>query len=224
MSYPRVQQILEADATFADRVSAKTVEVPGRNGAKVMVSNLAASVHNVLKQAGCNMQSVPRVTILATAARMGTEPVPFVAPAAVTQAMPATPKPVRKKVAEKPAAKPAAPPPKPTPPPPKPQPKPQQSTTKPVVVTTARPGTKVQAEPPVDAGIIHRYQCAVASAQLLAALHQLFEKDDFPGHESRRKKLDDLINEVEQASSQHVIISVKAIIRAKGSIQTKPAH
>lgn len=205
MSYQRIQQVLEADATFAARVANKDTEVHLRNGETTKFSGLVVNVYSTLKAAGCNMQSVPKITVLATAARLqsgGTVPTP--APSAPAAAP--APKAVRKKDGVR-------------------QEKPQQSTSKPVVVTTARPGAPrpVAVEKPIDTEVIHRYQCAVASAQLLAALHQLFEKDDFPGHEARQKKLDDLINEVEQSSSQHVNLSVKAIIRAQASIQTKPS-
>jgi hypothetical protein len=193
MSYPRIQQVLEADSMFVSQVANKDTTVTMRSGEKVQLPSLVVRTYDALKAAGCNMQSVARTTILAAAARLSSgEPLPYVAPAPPKAAPKAA-----KKAAEPPRA--------------------QQSTTKPVVVTTTRAGAPrpIVVEKHFDTDVIHRYQCAVASAQLLAALHQLFEKDDFPGHELRKKKLDDLITEVEQASSQHVNLSVKAIIRAQ---------
>ena len=186
---------------FASQVANKDTEVQMRSGEKALLPALVVNVYNALKAAGRSMQSVPKNTILATAARLSNgEPVPTAAPAPA--AAPMAQKVARKKVAELPEAV-----------------KPPKSTTKPVVVTTARAGVPrpVVVEKPIDSEVIHRYQCAVAGAQLLAALHQLFEKDDFPGHELRKKKLDDLISEVEQSSSQHVNLSVKSIIRVKTS-------
>lgn len=195
---------------FASQVASKDTEVLMRSGDKVMMPCLVVNVYSALKAAGCNMQSVPRTTILATAARLSNgEPVPTAAPAPAAA-------PVAPKIARKKAAAPVETP---------ESPKPQKSTTKPVVVTTARAGAPrpLVVEKPIDSEVIHRYQCAVAGAQLLAALHQLFEKDDFPGHETRKKKLDDLISEVEQSSSQHVNLSVKAIIRAQTSTTKQTA-
>lgn len=184
---------------FADQVIAKDTEVQLRNGEKANHPALVVNVHNALKTAGANMQSASKTTILAIAASITSgRPMPVATPVPAP-----APRLRRKPEPEKPA-----------------EPlKPLQSTSKPVVVSIARAGAPrpIVPERQVDADVIHRYQCAVASAQLLAALHQLFEKDDFPGHEQRKKKLDDLINDVEQASSTHVNLSVKAIIRAKTS-------
>jgi len=199
MSYPRIQQVLAAENMFAAQLANKDTEVTTRSGEKVMWPALVVNVYTTMKAAGCNMQSVPRMTVLAAAARLASgEPVPVVVPEPVPEPAP--------KAAQKAAqAKPVAP-------------KPLQSTTKPVVVTTTRPGEKPKiVEPVVDSETIQRYQCAVAGAQLLAALHQLFEKDDGPGHELRKKKLDDLIDDVERASSASVNYSVKAIIRDKNA-------
>lgn len=203
MSYLRIQKVLEADSVFTSQVANKDTEVAVRNGEKVMLPSLVVNVFSILKANGCNMQSVSRTAILAAATRLADgEPVPVAPPAPIIEQ---APKPARKK-----AATPVVKPPESV--------KTQKSTTKPVVVTTARAGAPrpIALEKPIDTEVIHCYQCAVASAQLLAALHQLFEKDTFPGHELRKKKLDDLINEVEQSSSQHVNLSVKAIIRAQG--------
>ena len=201
MSYPRIQQVLGADSVFADRTTTNDTEITLRCGEKELRPALVVNVFNALKAAGCNMQSVAKTTILATAARLSNgEPVPTAAPAPAAAVAPA--KVARKKEAESPTA-----------------PAQLKSTSRPVVVTTARAGAPrpIVPERPIDQDVVHRYQCAVAGAQLLAALHQLFEKDDFPGHETRRKKLDDLISEVEQSSSLHVNLSVKAIIRAQTS-------
>jgi len=188
---------------FASQVAVKDKEVQMRNGEKVMLPTIVVNVYNSLKAAGCNLQSAPRPMILAAAARLSNgEPVPAMAPAPAPA--PAAPKAVKKKEAAAPDTT---------------TPRPQQSTTKPVVVTTARAGAPrpIAIEKPLDTDVVQRYQCAVAGAQLLAALHQLFEKDNFPGHELRRKKLDDLIDEVEKSSALHVNLSVKAIICAQTS-------
>jgi len=200
MSYPRIQQVLEADSMFAPQVTTKDTHVAMRSGEKVLLPSLVVGVYAALKAAGCNMQSVPKTSILATAARL-TNGQPVLPTITVPMSLP-DPKVARKKVQKSENSK------------------PQQSTSKPVMVGTVRAGAPRPApvEKPIDADIIRRYQCAVASAQLLAALHQLLEKDDFPGHEVRKKKLDDLITEVEQSSSTHVNLSVKAIIRAQASI------
>ncbi|MGV0949157.1 MAG: hypothetical protein ACOYB3_00695 [Azonexus sp.] len=192
---------------FASQVAVKDKEVQMRNGEKVMLPTIVVNVYNSLKAAGCNLQSAPRPMILGAAARLSNgEPVPAMAPAPAPA--PAAPKAVKKKEAAAPETTPT---------------RPQQSTTKPVVVTTARAGAPrpIVIEKPLDTDVVQRYQCAVAGAQLLAALHQLFEKDNFPGHEVRRKKLDDLIDEVEKSSALHVNLSVKAIICAQTSTSAK---
>lgn len=199
MSYQRIHQVLQADSMFAGQVTVKDTEVVMRNE-KVLYPALVVNVYNALKTANCNLQAASKTTILAAAASLvAGRPLPVVAtpPATQTRVKKASP------------AKPAAPP------------KPLQSTSKPVVVTTARAGAPRPPMPerPLDADVVHRYQCAVASAQLLAAVHQLFERDDYPGHESRKKKLDELISEVEQIASSHVNLSVKQIIRAQ-AVQT----
>lgn len=190
---------------FAPRVQVKDTEVLLRNNEKTHVSSLAADVFQVLKGAGCNMQAVPKMTVLAAAARLSNGlPVPQPAapvPPTTEDAPPAGPK----KVTE--PSPPAAP-------------RTPRSTTKPVVVTTTRTSNVLRpTEVPVSVEVIHQYQCMIASAQLLAALHQLFERDTFPGHEQRKHKLEDLINDVESMSSQHVNLSVKAIIRNKATSQ-----
>lgn len=205
MSYQRIQQVLEADATFAATVANKDTQVHLRSGEVTKFSAIVVNVYNTLKAAGCNMQSVPKITVLATAASLsngGQVPTPAPVPPSAAPV-----KIVRKKEADKPPTIP-------------------KSTTKPVVVTTARPGAPrpITVEKTVDTETIHTYQCAVAGAQLLAALHQLFEKDNYPGHEVRKKKLDDLIDEVEKASSNHVNLSVKAILRAQAAIQARPSN
>lgn len=151
------------------------------------------------------MQSVAKTMVLATAARfLQGEPVPEVPVPALSAPEPEAPKAI---VSRMKAAGDA------------PAPKTPQSTTKPVVITTSRPGAPrpLSVEKQADVEVVQRYQCAVASAQLLAALHQLFEKDDFAGHEDRKKKLDELIDMVEKSSSHHVNISVKAILRSKAA-------
>lgn len=210
MSYPRIKQVLRADPVFESLVATNDREVILRSGEKIALPSLVADVYAALKATGCNMQSVSRMMILAAAARLTSSTAPVAEPSVpvVSAPPPPPPPPVRKRAVE--AAK--------SPPPSAP---PQlKSTSKHVVVTTSRVGAApaLAAEKPVDTATIHRYQCAVASAQLLAALHQLFERDDFPGHDIRKKKLDDLITEVEQASSAFVNLSVRAILRAKATI------
>lgn len=201
MSYQRIQQVLEADPMFASKVADKDTEVPVRGGETVKMNSLIVNVHTTLKAAGCNMQAVAKNTILAAAARLSAGgPVPVMAPVSVVQPKPAAPSAPKKK-----EGTPVAP-------------RPLQSTTKPVVVTTARAGAQRQVpDKPLDAEVIHTYQCAVASAQLLAALHQLMERDNFPGHEVRKKKLDELITSFEEMSSNHVNFSVKAIIESQAN-------
>ena len=199
MSYKRIQQILAADPVFAPQLAVADTEVIVR-GEKTQVPALVANTFKAIQSSGVDMQSVARTTVLATASMVATAPTEVPTP--------------------------VAPPPPPPPvvvaaPKTKPEPKPLQSTSKPVVVTTARAGSQRQDEKPIDTAIIHRYQCAIAGAQLLAALHQLFEMDDFPGHEKRKQKLDDLISEVEEASSTHVNLSVKALICAKSKIKAQ---
>jgi hypothetical protein len=187
MSYHRIQKVLAADNMFASRVTGKVDITPGTTAPKFVVD-----VYNYLKAGGQDMQAVPKMQVLAAAMQL-----------ASGTAAPPPPPPVPPDPAPRPAKKVA-------------KPMIPKSTTKPLVVSTVRAGEPrlaVPASPLVDAEVIHRYQCAVASAQLLAALHQLFERDTFPGHEGRKKKLDELITDVEQMSSAHVNLSVKAIIR-----------
>lgn len=200
MSYQRIQLVLEADPMFSSKVVNKDTEVSVRGGDTVRMNALVVGVHAALKSAGCNMQAVAKNTILATAARLMTgEAVPGCAPPPAQPKLD-SPEAPKKKEGFKPAA----------------APKPIQSTTRPVIVTTSRAGApRPVQDRQIDAEVVQTYQCAVASAQLLAALHQLFERDNFPGHESRKKKLDDLINSVEEMSSTHVNLSVKSIIASQ---------
>jgi hypothetical protein len=207
MSYAKIQAVLESDRSFASRLIVKDTEVVIRGGQKGMVPSLVFKVGEALKSAGIELQSAHKNMILATAATIpaGDHVATPTIPATVSAPQPALvlaePTPAKKVV-------------KPSPP-------------KQVVVKGAKPSDKPLPKPspdPViqftDTGAIHRYQCAVASAQLLAALSQLFEKDEWPGHEERQKKLNDLIDDVEKASTQHVNLSVKQIIRAQAAQKT----
>jgi hypothetical protein len=202
MSYLKIQQVLLADSMFAEQASVKDTEITMRNGEKAAFPALVVRVYDALRLAGGSAQGSSKNTILATAASLNAGlPVPAVAPAP-----PSTANPVKQAV--KRATKAAAA-----------SPKVPQSTTKPIVVHTTRTGAPrspaTATERPVDTYVIHRFQCAVASAQLLAAVYQLFEKDDFPGHEERKRKLDALIDDVEKMSTEFVNLSVKQIIRAQ---------
>ena len=201
MSYNKIQLVLESDRSFASRLTVKDTEVAVRGGQKAMVPALVYQVGEALRASGYDLQSAPKNTILATAASIpvGTNGIMPIVPPAMSSA-PAEPLPKRM--------------PKPSPP-------------KRVVVQGAKPSAKPLPkslpDPVVqftESGAIHRYQCAIASAQLLAALSQLFEKDEWPGHEERLKKLNDLIDDVEKASTQHVNLSVKQIIRAQAAQKT----
>lgn len=208
MNYDKVQAILESDRSFSSRLSVKDTEVIGRKGHKVMVPALVYQVGEALKSCGLDL-SAPKNVILATAASIpiGNSDgyvMQIQAPiASVTAPQPdASAPPLAKKL------------PKPAPP-------------RQVIVKGAKPTAKPQPKPqddPItqftDSGAIHRFQCAIAAAQLLAAVSQLFEKDEWPGGDDRRKKLDDLIDEVEKVSTQHVNLSVKQIIRAQTAQKT----
>lgn len=199
MSYQKVQTVLESDRSFVPRLIMRDTEVTLRGGQKIMVPRLVFQVGEALRANGFDLQSAPKNVVLATAASIGSDGFqpPTTAPASV--AIVAEAEPVERKAI------------KPSPP-------------KPVIVKGAKPSAKPMPRPAqtadpvaqfIDNGAIHRYQCAIASAQLLAALSQLFEKDEWPGAEERRKKLNDLIDDVEKSSSQHVNLSVKQIIRAQ---------
>lgn len=195
MSYQKIQKILEAEQSFVPQLSVKDVEVPGRAGQKLMIPSLVYRVGEALKNAGHELQGASKNLILAVAASIpaGSAPVVVPPPSSVPETV------------RKPTAKPAPP--------------------KPVIVKGAKPSAKPTPKPveqltsAADSAVIHRYQCAIATAQLLAAVSQLFEKDDWPGCEERRKKLNDLIDDIEKASTQHVNLSVKQIIRARTAVQ-----
>lgn len=197
MSYQKVQKALESEPSFAAQLAAKDTEVTGKGGQKSMIPALVFRVGEALKNAGFEMSTASKNTILAMASSL-----PAGAPAA-SPALVAAP---ASELTKRPAAK---------PPPPKP-----------VTVKGAKPSAKPAPKAPmeatptiIDSSVIHRYQCAIASAQLLAALSQLMEKDDWPGSEERRKKLNDLIDDIEKVSTQHVNLSVKQIIRAQTAQQ-----
>ena len=202
MNYDRIHKILKSDGSFADRLAVNDTQVLGKGGHTVMIPLLVYQVGEAVRAANLEPQLVHKNAILATASTIpvGSNTVPQPLPSAKPEAVAA---PVDDQSPKR-TVRPAPP--------------------KQVIVKGAKasspPPAKPQPDPVVpftDSGAIHRYQCAVASAQLLAALSQLFEKDDWPGNEDRRRKLNDLIDDVERVSTQHVILSVKQIIRAQPS-------
>ena len=190
----KVQEFLESNSEFSDRVERRPVTYVFIDGTTYRASHLASMVLDAMKKAGHDMREVNENSV-DTYARQVLDSWSKIDPNTVLT--------FREDGITEPEVE-----------------KCQKTTKKPVVVVTARSGQAVDHKIN-QVAVVQTYQCAVASAQLLAALHQLFEHDTGPGYEERRSKLDELIELVEKESSRHINLSVKAILRAKDQAQAQ---
>lgn len=196
MNYAKIQDILESEASFRDQVRNRTSKVATRGGGEAMFSPLAVQIGERCQLMKIESKAGNRAYVLAIARQLagatnGASPV--VRPP-VPVVRPHVPAPSEEAVVVKSVPSPE------------------------LEATPARQSQRRQTadlEQFVDRNDILKYQVAIAISQLLAAVYQLAQEDTWDGHESRKKLLEELLDEYESTSKQHVNFSVKQLIRAK---------
>jgi len=211
----RIQKVLEDEPRFAATVARRDQRVTIK-GVEHSYAALTVAVGQALQQAGVDDTKCPREFILVFAMKSaegtlppplpeGTKPPVAITPRAVVKARPVKPKP---------EAVPAD------------APKPPEPVT---VVCAQSPSAPPRAQSVaqekmnqfIASGDMLRFQCCVASGQLLAALYQLAEQDTQPGHEERKALITALVDKYEEMAKTYINFSVKQIIRDRLEEQIK---